>query len=136
MTTAQGSQRQTTIRAPRRYSISLPLRYKATSKYGPLHGFGQAMMMSSRDIIFAPADGLRMGMIAEIAVVWPVLLEGHIRLELVLSTVITGSHDGVAEACILAYYFHIRRSAEAENRTEPTRIEGSAPSIHYPMAAH
>ena len=106
------------------YSVSLQLRYKATSTLGPVEGLGQTRMMSSQDIIFAPGDGLEPGMIAEIAVAWPLLLDGHIGLQLVLETAITGSQDGVAKARILAYDFRTRRLAEAEPKTEARR--GSA----------
>jgi hypothetical protein len=120
---------RTTI--PRRpcpyYSVSLQLRYKATSTLGPVEGLGQTRMMSSQDIIFAPADGLEPGMIAEIAVAWPLLLDGHIGLQLVLETAITGSQDGVAKARILAYDFRTRRLAEAAPKTEAAGLE--APSL-------
>jgi hypothetical protein len=55
-------------------------------------------MMSSKDIIFTAGNGLNPGMKAEIAVAWPFLLDGHIRLQLVLQATILSSQDGVAEA--------------------------------------
>ena len=55
-------------------------------------------MMSSQHIIFAPGDGLEPGMIADIAVAWPLLLDAHISLQLVLEAAITSSQDGVTEA--------------------------------------
>ena len=70
-------------------------------------------MMSSQHIIFAPGDGLEPGMVAESAVAWPFLLDGHIRLQLVLEAIITASEDGLAEARVLAYHFRTRRRAEA-----------------------
>jgi hypothetical protein len=88
----------------------LPLRYEATSKHGTLRGFGQAKMMSSKDIIFATGDGLKPGMKAEIAVAWPFLPDGHTLLQLVLEATITASQDGVAEARILRYHFRARRT--------------------------
>jgi hypothetical protein len=87
----------------------LQLRFKATSNQGAAYGFGQTRMMSSKEIIFAPSNGLRPGMIAEIAIAWPVLLEGHVGLQLVLEATITSNQDGVAEARITAYDFRTRR---------------------------
>ena len=119
MTTTRELRHRTTI--PRRpcpyYSVSLQLRYKATSILGPVEGLGQTILMSSQDIIFAPGDGLKPGMAAEIAVAWPLLLDGHIRLQLVLETAIIGGQDGLAEARILAYHFRTRRTggSGAEN---------------------
>ena len=94
---------------PHRYPISLQLRYKVTSRHGPLYGFGETRMMSSTDIIFGGGNGLKPGMKAEIAVAWPGLLDGRIRLQLVLEATITSSQDGVTEARILAYDFRTRR---------------------------
>ena len=99
-------------RALERYPVSLPLRYKATSKHGSVYGFGQTRIMSSKDIIFAPGDGLAPGMNAEIAIDWPPRL-GDNHLQLVLQVRITGSEDGVAEAQILAYDFRTAGPTEA-----------------------
>jgi len=113
VTTVQGPLHRTIHEPPHRYPVSLPLRYKATSKRGTVQGFGQTTMMSSRDIIFAADDGLEPGMTAEIVVEWPPLL-GDLHLQLMLQVTITGTQDGVAEACIWAHHFHTRRPKEVE----------------------
>ena len=97
---------------PSWYPIRLQLRYSATSKKGPLYGFGQTTMISSQDIIFTSGDTLEPGMAAEVALAWPLLLDNRIRLQLVLRVMITGSEDGVAEARILAYDFRTAGPAE------------------------
>jgi hypothetical protein len=126
VTTVQEPQHRTTTQGPsRRYPIALQLRYQATAKHGPLYGFGQTRMMSSKDIIFAPGDGLKPGMTAEIAVAWPRLLDGRIRLQLVLEASITSSQDGVVEARILTYDFRTRRPVE--QITEPAGAVGPPP---------
>ena len=79
------------------YQVSLPLSYKAASNRGPVQGFGQTRMMSSKDIVFAPGGGLEPSMNAEIVVGWPSLLDDD-PLQLVLQVTITGTQDGVAEA--------------------------------------
>ena len=94
-----------TERASVRYPVSLQLHYRVKSKPGPVEGFGQTRMMSSKDIIFAGGNELQPGMKAEIAVAWPLLLDGHIRLQLMLKTIITSCQDGVVEARILEYDF-------------------------------
>jgi hypothetical protein len=125
VTTIQGPQQGTTTQEPLTwYPIPLQLRYKATSKLGPLEGFGQTKMMSSKDIIFGPGDGLQPGMGAEIVVAWPRLLDGRIRLLLVLEVAITCTQNGVAQGRILRYDFRTRRPAEAEQITEPSGAEG------------
>jgi len=109
-------------RPSRRYPIEFQLRYKATSRNGTLHGFGQSRMISSKEIIFEPADGLEPGMKAEIAIAWPFLLDGHIRLQLVLETAITGREAGAAQARILSYHFRTRRPTETEQRPVSTVV--------------
>lgn len=99
--------------APGRYLIPLQLRYRANSKLGSVHGFGQTRMMSSKDIIFAPGDRLAPGMNAEIVLDWPRLRDGWIHLELVLRVIVTSNQGGVIEAQIVAYAFRTRPSGEA-----------------------
>ena len=79
MTTTQGSQLRPTQGPSNRYAIPLELHYKAISKHGPLYGSGQTRMVN---IVFAPGDRLESGMIAEIALAWPFLLDDHIHLQL------------------------------------------------------
>jgi hypothetical protein len=106
VTTVQGPQHRTTIQgAPRQYEIALQLRYKATSKQGPLYGLGQTRLIGSRNITFTPSDGLKPGMNADIAVDWPRFLDPRIHLQLVLEATIIDSQDGVAEAYLNRYYF-------------------------------
>ena len=105
-----------------RYPVSLQLHYKATSNLGLVLGFGQTRMMSSQDIIFAPGDGLQPGMIAEIVVAWPPLLDDRILLELVLKVSITDSQDGAAEARILAYDFRAADPLEAKQRANAAAL--------------
>ena len=110
---------------PRQYPMPLQLRYKAKSKYGPLYGFGNTRMMSGKEIIFGGCNGLKPGMKAEIAVAWPRLLDGRMRLELVLQATITGSQDGMVEARIRAYDFRTagRACGERRERVSPVRYE-------------
>jgi hypothetical protein len=124
VTTVQGPQhRAATHWPPRRYPLPLQLGYKATSKLGPLYGFGEITVISSKYIIFDAGDGLQPGMNAEIVVAWPRLLDGRIRLQLVLETIITSSKDGVAEARILGYDFRTRR-AGGDSGAHPAGIVG------------
>jgi hypothetical protein len=56
---------------------------------------------------------------AEIVVAWPCLLDGRIRLQLVLDAIITSSKDGVTEARILAYDFRTAGPADTRVLTQP-----------------
>ena len=110
MTTIQGPKRRAVIQVGW-YLIPLQLRYKARSKQGPVQGFGQTRLLSSKEIIFAAGEGLEPGMAAEVALSWPFLLGGRVRLQLVLQVRIISSEDGMLEAQILAYDFRTAGSA-------------------------
>ena len=121
MITIQGRQRRT-YKQPRWYALQLQLHYKAISNHGSVYGFGQAKMISSRDIIFASGDGLEPGMNAEIVVAWPRLLDERIRLQLVLQVTITDSQDNVTEARIRAYDFRTRRGHDSEGTASAAAV--------------
>ena len=104
--------------ASAQYPVSLQLCYKAISNRGLVLGFGQTRMMSSQDIVFSPGDGLEPGMMAEIVLGWPPLLDDQSLLELVLQVIITGTQDREAEARILSHRFRSAEPAQAEQRTE------------------
>jgi hypothetical protein len=104
------------------YPVSLQLCYKAISKRGLVLGFGQTRMMSSQDIVFSPDDGLEPGMMAEIVLGWPPLLDDQSLLELVLQVIITGTQDREAEASILSHRFRTAGSAQTAQRAESTGV--------------
>ena len=106
-----------------RYPVSLQLCYKATSNRGPVQGFGQTRMMGSKDIVFAPGEGLEPGMNAEIVIGWPSFLDDY-QLQLALQVTITSTQNGEAEASILSYYFRTAGTAQAEQRAESAGITG------------
>ena len=121
-------------RPKRRYAIPLQLRYKAISRNGTVHGFGRSTIISSKEVIFEPGEGLEPGMKAEIAIAWPVLLDGHIRLQLVLDATISRSEGGTVEARILSYHFRTRGLAETWQKSDLARIEPPQAVVHRPLA--
>jgi hypothetical protein len=74
-------------------------------------------MMSSKEIVFAPADGLEPGMMAEMVFDWPPGLDDH-RLQLVLQVTVTGTQDGEAEARISSYQFRTAGSTQTAQSAE------------------
>ena len=72
--------------------------------------------------IFARGDGLQPGMIAEIVVAWPRLLDDRIQLQLMLQVTITSSDHGVAGTRIVAYDF---RSAALSSLQKPAKAAKS-----------
>jgi hypothetical protein len=110
------------------------LRYKATSSNGTVHGFGQSRIISSKEVIFEPGAGLEPGMKAEIAIAWPVLLDGHIRLQLVLDATISRSEGSTVEARIFSYHFRTRGLAETWQKSDLARIEPPQAVVDRPLA--
>jgi hypothetical protein len=85
MTTTEGLQPQTTIEEQLRwYPISLQLLpTKPHPTWGSvLRGFCQTIVMTSEEIVFSTGEGVQPGMIAEIVVAWPRLLNDRIPLHL------------------------------------------------------
>ena len=60
-------------------------------------------------------------MTPEIVVDWPPLLDDP-HLQLMLQVTITGTQDGVAEACIWAHHFHTRRASDSEQAAKAAGV--------------
>src|SRR5215469_10299229 len=79
---------------PMQFPLVLPLKYRTISqKADAISGTGSTVSLSSTDIVFNADQPLVSGVQCEISIAWPVLLEGRIRLQLVLQSVITRSED-------------------------------------------
>jgi hypothetical protein len=95
--------------SPMQFPLVLPLKYKAIfPKAEVISGTGSTVLLSSTDIVFRADQPLRRGMDCEISIAWPVLLEPHIRLQLVLKSVITRSEDQVIMSRVSKYEFRTR----------------------------
>ena len=91
------------------FPLVLPLKYKVISpKAKAISGTGSTVLLSSTDIIFEADQPLGSGVQCEISIAWPVLLEPHIRLQLVLKSVITRSEDQVIMSRVSKYEFRTR----------------------------
>jgi len=95
------------------FPLVLPLKYKAVSPKGKaISGTGFTVLLSSTDIIFSADQPVRRGVRCELSIAWPVLLETHIRLQLVLRSVITRSEGQFVIARISKYEFRTRGPRE------------------------
>jgi hypothetical protein len=80
-------------RASTRFPVTLPLQYRMTGR----SGIGETANISSCGVLFRAQHELAAGMHLELAVDWPVLLDGSISLELcLLGTIVRvrGYHAG------------------------------------------
>jgi len=119
----------------RRYSIALELRFKAAAGDQKICGTGRTTYMNSRELVFTSDRPLEPGMQAELAVAWPFLLDGRVRLQLVLQGVITHSQYGQVEARITRYHFRTRGEWEQPEKPVLREFPEAAPRIGRPMAA-
>jgi hypothetical protein len=77
---------------PVQFPLVLPLKYKVISAEAKaISGTGSTVLLSSTEIVFEADQPLGSGVRCEISIVWPVLLDSRIRLQLVLQSVITRS---------------------------------------------
>jgi hypothetical protein len=100
-----------------KYPLALQLRYKAVSADATIFGTGRTNMMSSAELIFSADQCLEGGMKAEISIAWPVLLDGRVRLQLVIDGAIVRSEAGLTAVQIWKYHYRTRGPwAQEENR--------------------
>ena len=97
--------RQTTLgdrRSKARFSIELEVRYRIRGRRRYVYGIGRTLNISSSGFLVASQDEIPTGAKVDAIVVWPYLLEGITRLQLVTAGKIVRrgpSSFAVAFAC-------------------------------------
>jgi hypothetical protein len=95
--------------SPMQFPLVLPLKYETISSKGKaISGTGSTVLLSSTAIIFSADQPVRRGVRCEISIAWPVLLQGRIRLQLVLQSVITRSEGQFVMGRVSKYEFRTR----------------------------
>jgi hypothetical protein len=70
---------------PPLYHVTLDVRYEIVSGGSVLAaGTGQTTLMGSHELVFAADLNVGQGASVDISVSWPAVLDGHVRLELVI----------------------------------------------------
>ena len=95
-------------RARTRYPLGLELQYTILSPHPQPRGNGRAVDVSSSGVRFAADQPLASGLIIELAVQWPVLLDGGVQMQLVLSGRIVWAKGNEAGMEILRHEFRTR----------------------------
>jgi hypothetical protein len=91
------------------FPLVLPLKYKVISPEAEaISGEGSTVSLSSTDIVFNADQSLGSGVVCEISIAWPVLLETDIGLQLVLHSVVTRSEGQVVAARVSKHEFRMR----------------------------
>lgn len=71
-------------RSDRRYPITLPLQYKLVRNGKSLLGFGRTLNISTHGVLFELDDAVPAGGQIELALNWPLMLQGSCCLRLVM----------------------------------------------------
>ena len=100
-------------RAKPRYDLHLPLRYKVLSGGGLAEGSGITRNLSSGGVAFEPSGEVQPGAHVELAIQWPVALEGGVPLKLVAHGQVAWYAGGVAAVCVKRCHFRTQRKAAA-----------------------
>jgi len=78
-------ERQSDGYQPPLYQVTLDVRYVIVSGASVLAaGIGQTTLMGSHELVFAADLNVSQGASVDISVCWPAVLDGHVRLELVI----------------------------------------------------
>src|ERR1019366_1167826 len=85
---AAGPDRRASVRFP----LTLDIRYSVSHGRAPLEtGSGQIIDLSSSGLRFAAREPLEPGLKLDVAIIWPVLLDEHVQLQLVATGVVVWS---------------------------------------------
>src|ERR1035438_2419293 len=97
-------------RASVRFLLSLDLRYSVSHRRAPLEtGSGQIIDLSSSGLRFAAQGPLEPGLKLDVAIDWPVLLDGRVQLQLVVTGVVVWSGETETAMRIQRHDFRTRR---------------------------
>ena len=69
---------------PLMYPLTLDLQYKVLSGRLETAGIGQTSSMGSGKLVFTGNQSIKSGARLEISILWPALLDDHVRLQLVI----------------------------------------------------
>jgi hypothetical protein len=101
-------------RASKRFPIEQEVQYKTLDHRAPVpeSGAGKTVDISSGGVLFETAQRLRFGKRVEVAINWPVFLEGGCPLKFVVVGRVVRADDTRAAISIEQYEFRTRRTKE------------------------
>lgn len=110
------------------YPVRMEVRYKTQDRV-PCVGAGEAVQMSSRELVFRSDQPLKPGTRLELSLAWPALLNNRVFLQLVLSGEVLWSHGSTMSVTIWKYHFRTRgRYVAGRPAPESPRTLPPAPS--------
>ena len=97
-------------RASVRFPLTLDVRYSVSHRRALLEtGSGQSIDLSSSGLRFAAQRPLEPGLKLDVAITWPVLLDEHVQLQLVVTGVVVWSSGTETALRIQRHDFRTRR---------------------------
>ena len=97
-------------RASVRFPLTLDVRYSVSHRRAPVEtGSGQIIDLSSSGLRFAAQGPLEPGLKLDVAIIWPVLLDEHVQLQLVVTGVVVWSNGTETALRIQRHDFRTRR---------------------------
>jgi hypothetical protein len=105
-------------RASVRFPLTLDVRYSVSHRRAPLEtGSGQIIDLSSSGLRFAAQGPMEPGLKLDVAINWPVLLDGRVQLQLIVTGVVVWSSGTETALQIQRHDF----------RTRSVRLKATSP---------
>jgi hypothetical protein len=120
-------------RASVRFPLTLDVRYSVSHRRAPLEtGSGQMIDLSSSGLRFAAQGPLEPGLKLDVAIIWPVLLDEHVQLQLVVTGVVVWSSGTETALRIQRHDFRTRRvglKAASPHESDGLSVAGLKPTL-------
>ena len=118
-------------RENRRFPLDLQLSYRLRNSGPAVTGSGITVDLSSRGALFRPDGHLQVHDELELAIRWPVLLDGNARLNLVIWGMVVRSD---ARGCAMVVWGHeFRTRATTRGVRTPAPVENTIPGLFAPQ---
>ena len=107
-------------RVSRPYPLRLAVKCRRIKSQFRREGFiaGESLNISSKDLLITTTETLLPGQAIEAFIDWPILLDNHVRLTLVVEGVVVRTSEKHAAMRIKKYHFRTRGGAELRTDTE------------------
>jgi hypothetical protein len=97
-------------RANARFPLTLEIRYFVSHGHAPVEsGSSQTIDLSSSGLRFAAKRPLEPGLTIDVAINWPVLLDGRVQLQLIVTGIVVWSSGAETALQIQRHDFRTRR---------------------------
>jgi hypothetical protein len=97
-------------RASQRFAITLQVRYTVAGQRPPMEtGWGSTIDLSSSGLSFTADKPLPIGQKLHLSIDWPVLLDGGVQLQLMMSGIVVRTDGTITALRIQRHEFRTRR---------------------------